>query len=239
MAAIGLVPELTLEAARRACLGAGAKVVCSLRLRDRQRGRPRDRGGPCDIVLLCGGTDGGDKRVITHNARMLAQSGVECPILVAGNRVVADAVRETLESEGKRVYRAGNVLPTLDTVEVEPAQALIREIFIAHITHAKGLDKAAEFIGGPIIPTPKATSAGGRPPCRRRRRRAGHRQSPGGRGGRGHHQHPLGGGPVAGHAADGHQRPAGVAGQADRGGRPRHPVQRPHHLRLHRRATPS
>lgn len=28
MAAMGLVPELTLEAARRACLGAGAKVVC-------------------------------------------------------------------------------------------------------------------------------------------------------------------------------------------------------------------
>ena len=28
MAAIGLVPELTLEAARRAALGAGAKVVC-------------------------------------------------------------------------------------------------------------------------------------------------------------------------------------------------------------------
>ena len=29
MAAIGLVPDLTLEAARRAALGAGAKVVCA------------------------------------------------------------------------------------------------------------------------------------------------------------------------------------------------------------------
>jgi uncharacterized protein (TIGR01319 family) len=88
---------------------------------------------------------------------MLAHSGVECPILVAGNRVVAGTLRETLERAGKKVYRAGNVLPSLDTVEVEPAQALIRDIFIAHITHAKGLDKAAAFIGGPIIPTPKAT----------------------------------------------------------------------------------
>jgi uncharacterized protein (TIGR01319 family) len=42
-------------------------------------------------------------------------------------------------------------------VEVEPAQELIREIFIAHITKAKGLDRAAEFVGNPIIPTPKAT----------------------------------------------------------------------------------
>jgi uncharacterized protein (TIGR01319 family) len=157
MAAIGLVPELTLEAARRACLGAGAKVVCAYGFEiDREVVREIE-SARCDIVLLCGGTDGGDKRVITHNARMLAHSGVECPILVAGNRVVADTIRETLENEGKKVYRAGNVLPSLDTVDVEPAQALIREIFIAHITHAKGLDKAAEFIGRPIIPTPKAT----------------------------------------------------------------------------------
>jgi uncharacterized protein (TIGR01319 family) len=157
MAAIGLVPELTLEAARRACLGAGAKVVCSYGFEiDRDVVREIE-SARCDIVLLCGGTDGGDKRVITHNARMLARSGIECPILVAGNRVVADTIRETLEREGKKVYRASNVLPSLETVEVEPAQALIREIFIAHITHAKGLDKAADFIGGPIIPTPKAT----------------------------------------------------------------------------------
>jgi uncharacterized protein (TIGR01319 family) len=157
MAAIGLVPELTLEAARRACLGAGAKVVCSYGFEIDKDVIDDIESARCDIILLCGGTDGGDKRVITHNARMLAHSNVECPILVAGNRVVADRIRETLEKAGKRVYRAGNVLPSLDTVEVEPAQGLIREIFIAHITHAKGLDKATEFIGGPIIPTPKAT----------------------------------------------------------------------------------
>ena len=88
---------------------------------------------------------------------MLAHSAVDCPILVAGNRVAADTVREVLEKHGKKVYRASNVLPQLDTVEVEPAQELIREIFIAHITKAKGLDKAADFVGGPIMPTPKAT----------------------------------------------------------------------------------
>ena len=157
MAAIGLVPELTLEAARRACLGAGAKVVCSYGFEIDSDIVREIEAARCDIVLLCGGTDGGDKRVITHNARMLAHSEIACPIPVAGNRVVSDAVRDTLERHGKKVYRTSNVLPSLDMVEVEPAQALIREIFIAHITHAKGLDKAADFIGGPIIPTPKAT----------------------------------------------------------------------------------
>jgi uncharacterized protein (TIGR01319 family) len=70
---------------------------------------------------------------------------------------VAEAVSRTLEEHGKRVYRTSNVLPRLETVEVEPAQELIREIFIGHITRAKGLDKAADFVRGPIVPTPKAT----------------------------------------------------------------------------------
>jgi uncharacterized protein (TIGR01319 family) len=157
MAAIGLVPELTLEAARRACLGAGAKLVCGYGFEIDKEIVEAIEAAKCDIVLLCGGTDGGDKKTITHNARILAHSSVDCPILVAGNRVVTDAVRETLQEQGKRVYRASNVLPRLDSVEVEPAQELIREIFIAHITKAKGLDRAVEFIGGPIIPTPKAT----------------------------------------------------------------------------------
>ncbi|OPY90391.1 MAG: hypothetical protein A4E72_00667 [Syntrophus sp. PtaU1.Bin208] len=157
MAAIGLVPELTLEAARRACLGAGAKVVCSYGF-EMDEGIVREiESAKCDIVLLCGGTDGGDKNVITRNAGLLAGSDIQCPVLTAGNRVVSDKVRDILEQGGKKVYAAKNVLPNLETVEVEPAQQLIREIFIAHITKAKGLEKAMNFIGRPIMPTPKAT----------------------------------------------------------------------------------
>ena len=157
MAAIGLVPELTLEAARRACLGAGAKVVCGYGYEVDETIIREIESARCDIILLCGGTDGGDKKVITHNARMLARSDVACPILVAGNRVVNEPVKEILAKKGKKVYSAPNVLPRLDVVQVEPAQDLIRDIFIAHITHAKGLDRAGDFIGRPIVPTPKAT----------------------------------------------------------------------------------
>ena len=46
MAAIGLVPELTLEAARRACLGAGAKVVCSYGFEIDHEVVRGDRSGP-------------------------------------------------------------------------------------------------------------------------------------------------------------------------------------------------
>jgi uncharacterized protein (TIGR01319 family) len=157
MAAIGLVPALTLEAARRAALGAGAKVVASYGFEiDKEIVREIEEK-KCDIVMLCGGTDGGNKQVILHNAKELAASKIECPILVAGNRTAASEVRSILESGGKSVYVTSNVLPTIDTVNVDPAQSYIRDIFIAHIIKAKGLEKAQAYVGKDIIPTPKAS----------------------------------------------------------------------------------
>ncbi len=157
MAAIGLVPDLTLEAARRAALGAGAKVVRAHGFEIDGEIIEQVEEAACDIILLTGGTDGGDKDVITHNARMLAASGLDCPILIAGNRVATKGVKEILEAAGKSVLTAKNVLPSLDKVEVEPAQELIREIFIGRITEAKGLGRARDFIGKELLPTPMAT----------------------------------------------------------------------------------
>jgi uncharacterized protein (TIGR01319 family) len=157
MAAIGLVPELTLEAARRAALGAGAKVVCGYGYEIDEEIVKEIETAKCDIILLSGGTDGGDKKTILHNAEMLANSRISCPILVAGNRVAANKAKAVLEKKNKTVYISKNVLPSLDVVDVEPAQNIIRDIFLAHIIKAKGLEKAQEFIGKTIIPTPKAT----------------------------------------------------------------------------------
>jgi uncharacterized protein (TIGR01319 family) len=157
IAAIGLVPALTLEAARRAALGAGAKVVAAYGFEIDESIVAEVEAAACDIILLSGGTDGGDKGVILHNAGMLAKSSIACPILVAGNRVAAGQVKQILESHGKTVAVTSNVLPRLDAVEVEPAQALIRDIFISRIIEAKGLAGAREFVGNEIVPTPKAT----------------------------------------------------------------------------------
>ncbi len=157
MAAIGLVPELTLEAARRAALGAGAKVVCGHGFEIDQKIVKEIERARCDIILLSGGTDGGDKKTIIHNAEILANSQISCPILVAGNRAAASKVKSVLENRNKIVYTSKNVLPTLDVVDVEPAQNIIRDIFISHIIKAKGLEKAQAMIGKTIMPTPKAS----------------------------------------------------------------------------------
>jgi uncharacterized protein (TIGR01319 family) len=157
MAAIGLVPELTLEAARRAALGAGAKVVCGHGFEIDEDVVKEIEQAECDIILLSGGTDGGDKKTILHNAEMLADSGIGCPVLVAGNRAAANRVKSILENKGKVVYTSRNVLPSLDVVDVEPAQRIIRDIFITHIVKAKGLERAQAFVGKTIIPTPRAS----------------------------------------------------------------------------------
>ena len=157
LAAIGLVPELTLEAAKRAALGAGAKITgtYSYELSDEDIATMEWKG--CDLILLAGGTDGGNKDTIIHNAEMLAGSTFDVPIIVAGNRTVAGKVRDILRSVGKTAEVTENVLPDLDRINVEPARSLIREVFMSRIVRAKGLDKVQEYVGDILMPTPMAT----------------------------------------------------------------------------------
>ena len=72
MAAIGLVEELTTEAARRVCLGAGAKVelVLSHHMNKSEIKSIKDK--KIDIVLLAGGANGGNKECVIHNAKNIS-----------------------------------------------------------------------------------------------------------------------------------------------------------------------
>jgi uncharacterized protein (TIGR01319 family) len=162
MVAIGLVPDLTAEAARRAALGAGAKVqrVFAFEL---SRGdlAEIDRIKP-DMILLSGGTDGGERKTIVYNAAALAAAQVRAPIVVAGNRSVSDEVYGILNAGGLDVTVVENVLPELDRLNVEPARAAIRSVFMNRITHAKGLDRAEAFVGQIVMPTPMAVLDGAR-----------------------------------------------------------------------------
>ena len=153
----GLVPELTMEAARRAAFGAGAKVVASYSYELNDDDMRKIELEPCDLILLVGGIDGGNKDVIVHNARLLAKTGVNAPIIVAGNRVVSSKVAEILRSSGKDVKVTENILPELDKLNVDPARSLIRQVFMERIVKAKGLDKAQEYVGRILMPTAMAT----------------------------------------------------------------------------------
>jgi uncharacterized protein (TIGR01319 family) len=156
MVAVGLVPDLTVEAAKRAALGAGAKVISTYSFALTDDHIRKIRGIDPDLLLLAGGTDGGDKKTIIHNARKIGNSDIGCPVIVAGNREAVDPIQKYFDHSKKTVYFADNVMPSLDKINVDSVKEIIREIFIKHIIHAKGLDKINRFIDSIVFPTPLA-----------------------------------------------------------------------------------
>ncbi|HIE53015.1 MAG TPA: MutL protein [Armatimonadetes bacterium] len=156
LVAIGLTPELTAEAAKQAALGAGARVLEVFSYRLTQPDLRRLHAHEPDLLLLAGGTDGGDTETILHNARALANTDLTGPVIVAGNREAAAEVEAILTAGGKTVFLVENVLPTLDCLNVEPAREQIRETFALHLVQAKGLDAVQAFVGEVVMPTPAA-----------------------------------------------------------------------------------
>ena len=154
--AIGLVPDLTAEAARRAALGAGSKVLKTYSYELTDKEIEEIKYLEPDILLLAGGTDGGNKEIILHNAAMLANSDIEQTIIVAGNRSVSQKANDILKKSHKETFLTENVMPRLEELNIEPARRTIREIFLNKIIHAKGLKKVDELIDGIIMPTPSA-----------------------------------------------------------------------------------
>lgn len=158
--AIGLVRALTTKAAEEAALGAGAKLVGTFSyglnpddLKQMEEINP-------DLILLAGGTDGGDRETIIHNAGLLATSCLHSPVIIAGNKMAAFRAEALLKETDKEVIVVENLLPELDKLNVEPARSAIRETFMRRIVHAKGLDKAQDLVGDIIMPTPMAVLEG-------------------------------------------------------------------------------
>jgi uncharacterized protein (TIGR01319 family) len=160
MVTIGLVRELTAEAARLAALGAGAKLVGTFAYRLTAGDVTKIARLAPDIVLLAGGTDGGNSEVVLHNAAALAASPLACPIVYAGNRGAVDEACRLLSS--KSVVCASNVMPEFNVLDIEPARAAIRQVFIDRIVHAKGIDRAAAQFDSVLMPTPAAVLEGAR-----------------------------------------------------------------------------
>lgn len=159
--AIGLVPELTTEAAKRAALGAGAKVVGSFSHKLNLRELDKVFDLKPDMILLAGGTDGGNKEVVVHNAKLLCDDHkLTCAVVMAGNKEADDEIECMLKERNKHIVITENVLQELGQLNVEPARSAIRELFMQRITHAKGLDKAQDFVGGILMPTPMAVLNG-------------------------------------------------------------------------------
>lgn len=156
MAAIGLIDELTLEAAKRVCLGAGAKVDLAFSHHLTNEDIQRIKNDNIDIILLSGGTDGGNSECVLYNERKLAESGIKIPIIYAGNKNCHDDISAIAKKYNLDEYMCANVMPRLNVLNIPDAREKIREIFLKKIIEAKGIKKIEREIDKVILPTPEA-----------------------------------------------------------------------------------
>lgn len=154
VAALGIVPEMTLETAKIAAYSAGAKLTRVLSYRLTRSDIRSLEESPPDILLFAGGTDGGNSEYVLANAQALAQSALCCSIVYAGNRSVRDEVSELLAH--KDFIAVDNVLPEVDEPNPDPAREAMRAIFLSKIVKGKGLDTIIERTGIEPLPTPYA-----------------------------------------------------------------------------------
>lgn len=160
LAVVGYERQVTAEAGHRVGLSAGAKVVHVAAGTLRTADVTALRADRPDIVLLVGGTDGGNSEVLLHNARRLARSRVGAPIVVAGNVQARDAVVAELEETGRSHVVADNVLPRIGVVEPASARAAIRDVFLRHVIGGKKLSRGPLFESLVRAATPDAVLTG-------------------------------------------------------------------------------
>ena len=151
----GLVPGLTVEAANAAALGAGGKVVGAFGFKLGEDDIGEIVGLKPDMIMLTGGTDGGDTQTIFHNAAMLARTALPVPFVVAGNSAVSAEVGEIVAAAGKEVSCADNVMPEMNKLSPASAQKEIRRLFMRRIVDGKGLDRIKARVPV-VLPTPLA-----------------------------------------------------------------------------------
>ena len=160
LAVVGYERDVTAQAGHRVGLSAGARVahvtsgpLSGADVRALRAGRP-------DLVLLVGGTDGGNAEVLLHNASRLAKARIAAPVVVAGNTAAQADVAATLSTTGRSFTVADNVLPAIGVIAPESARAAIRRVFLEHVIGGKGLSRGPDFASMVRAPTPDAVLDG-------------------------------------------------------------------------------
>jgi uncharacterized protein (TIGR01319 family) len=160
LAVVGYEELVTARAGRAVGLSAGARVVHVAAGRLDGTALAALRAARPDVVLLVGGTDGGDAEVLLHNATRLARARWRKPVVLAGNGDVRLAASAVLAAAGVPVTAADNVLPRIGLLRPEPARAAIRKVFLRHVIGGKHLSRGPRFPTLVRAATPDAVLTG-------------------------------------------------------------------------------
>jgi uncharacterized protein (TIGR01319 family) len=143
IAVVGNEELVTAEAGRRVALSSGGKVVGVFARGDGLAGLATTEP---DVVLLTGGTDGGNAEALVGSARDLVEAGWHGPVVVAGNTEAQPEVGRILDAAATPYVLAGNVVPRIGLLAPDGARAAIREMFLAHVIGGKHLSARDEFV---------------------------------------------------------------------------------------------
>ncbi|QDT64040.1 glutamate mutase L [Calycomorphotria hydatis] len=167
MMVAGVIAEMSAASATRAALGAGAIVMDTLAVNDHRLPHERIqriRELRPDMILLSGGTDGGNVKKVVEMAELIAPAKprprfggeYKMPVIYAGNSEAAGLVEETLNGEFA-LATVPNVRPVMERENLAPARDQIHDLFLEHVmAHAPGYPKLIEWTDAPIMPTPGA-----------------------------------------------------------------------------------
>ncbi len=155
--AIGSTPRFTAEAAKHAAMGAGGRVLQSFgyNLSEENLAQIETELNP-DIILLSGGTDGGDEDFIVHNAKMLSRLKSKVPIVVSGNKCAVPKICQIFDAVGADYVITENIMPEIERTNYPVVREEIRKVFMSHIVDAKGMKEIEQTIGKVMMPTPTA-----------------------------------------------------------------------------------
>jgi uncharacterized protein (TIGR01319 family) len=163
----GVVGKMSASSAERAALGAGAIVMDALSADDGREAFERVskiRHLRPDIVLIAGGTDGGERDLTLELCETLLQADprprfgetLSLPVIYAANKDVSDEAKTILEKRFEFVV-VDNLRPTLESENLAPARDAVHELFLHHVmSHAPGYKKLLTWTPVPVLPTPGA-----------------------------------------------------------------------------------
>ncbi len=166
MMVAGLVKNISAESAERAALGAGAILMDTLAKDDGRKDFEkvkRLRQLRPDIILMSGGTDGGQSKQQIEMAEIIRAADpkprfgdMKLPVIYAGNQDCQNEVKQTL-GEGIATKVVPNLRPTTDRENLDPARDEIHELFLEHVMQqAPGYSKLLDWTSEEVMATPNA-----------------------------------------------------------------------------------
>jgi uncharacterized protein (TIGR01319 family) len=142
---VGNEELVTAEAGKRVALSSGGRVVAVVSGGLTATSQKQLRKDRPDVVLLLGGTDGGNSAVLLEAAGTLAKYRWRKPVVVAGNIDAQAEITETLTAAEVPHVLAENVVPEIGVFAPDSARAAIREMFLEHVIGGKNLSRDPSF----------------------------------------------------------------------------------------------